>query len=46
MHAYKLSKLIEEFLFGKSFFPSKFTFIWMKSNIKASKTSFGQLCGS
>lgn len=42
MHAYILSKLTEEFLFGKSFFPPKF--IWM--NVKASKTSSGQLCGS
>lgn len=44
MHAYQLSKLINEFCFGNSFFPSKF--MWMKSNIKASKASFGQICGS
>lgn len=48
MHAYLLSKLINEFHLGKSFFPSKF--IWTKSNIKASKkqtkNSFGQICGS
>ena len=43
MHAYTSSKLIEKFLSHKPFLPSKF--ICMKSNIKASKTNSGQLCG-
>lgn len=43
MHGYKLNKLIDKFLFGKSIFSSKF--IWMKSTIKTSKISFDQLCG-